>query len=66
MCPCDLSREHVCDSCAKGIEDLYKALLRAEENDWDSQRDLRGQVATIGLKANIVIYRLTNGTRQYA
>lgn len=66
MCPCDLSRHHVCDGCTKGITDLYRALLLAEENNRDSQRYLRGQLDAAGLKANIVIYRITNGERQYA
>lgn len=66
MCPCDWTREYVCDSCTEGIAALYRALAEAEENGWDSQRELRGQLAAAGLKANIVIFKLTNGTRQYA
>lgn len=63
MCPCDLSREYVCDGCARRIEDLYSLLLDAEAAGSDLQRHIRGEIDKHGLKANIVLHRLTG--RQY-
>lgn len=78
MCPCELSSEYVCDSCTSSIADRYRELRRLEAigeglttdgmsvAEWDRMRELRGLLHRAGLKANIVIYRLTNGERQHA
>jgi hypothetical protein len=66
MCPCDLSREYVCGSCTAWIEERFHLLESVEGTFSDVERELRGLIARQGLKANIVIYKLTNGARQYA
>lgn len=66
MCPCDLSNEYVCAGCSAHIEELYRLLTVAESKGWDSARLWRRKLDAYGLKANIVIYRISNGERQHA
>jgi hypothetical protein len=66
MCPCDLTREYVCGSCTAWIEERFRLFEAVEGTFGDVERELRGLLDRQGLKANIVIYQLTNGTRQYA
>jgi hypothetical protein len=54
MCPCDLSRHHVCGYHERIIRDLWKDLTEAEANGWDSQRLLRKYLAAHGLAADVV------------
>ncbi len=58
MCLCDLAAEQVCTACTDRIEDLFAALLVAERRGDDDQRALRGQIARLGLKADIVRLRM--------
>jgi hypothetical protein len=62
MCPCDLANEFVCRGCEDYIEDLICALKLAERCGDDDQRQLRGQIARIGLKAEIVKLRMAQRT----
>lgn len=58
MCPCDLANEFVCGGCTYYIEDLVRALRLAEERGDDDQRELRGRLLRLGLKAEIVKLRM--------
>ena len=58
MCPCDLTNEYVCPACTTRIEFMYAALAVAERRGDDDQRQLRGQITKLGVKADIVKLRM--------
>ena len=56
MCPC--VGHHVCQYHEDAIRDLYAALAAAERAGDDDQRRLRGELASYGIKADIVKLKL--------